>query len=114
MFARDDLTSPLNQRSQNTQRLGLNLDRTLPTEKSSGPGIEFEIPEAQSLVAIEFHLEASTFGSPRPQFSFLPSVHAGSKAKYGSGSGVVALYGSVWFTERSHGVLWARYEPFRP
>ena len=51
MFARDDLTGALQQRSQNPQRLGLNLDRALPAEKPSGPGIEFEIAETQPLVA---------------------------------------------------------------
>ena len=61
MFARNDLTSPLEQHSQNTQRLGLNLDRALPTEKSSGQGIEFEIAETQPFVAADVHPEILYF-----------------------------------------------------
>jgi hypothetical protein len=61
MFVRNDLTSPLNQRSQNTQRLGLNLNRPLPTEQSSGQRIEFEIVETQPFVAAEVYPESLYF-----------------------------------------------------
>jgi hypothetical protein len=61
MFARHDLTSPLKQRSQNTQRLGLNFDRALPTEKSCGKGFELEIAETQPFVAANIHPEILHF-----------------------------------------------------
>ena len=38
MFARNDLTSPLEQHGQNTQRLGLNLDTAAPHGKASRTG----------------------------------------------------------------------------
>ena len=55
MLARNDLTSPLEQHSKNPQGLGLNLNGALPAEKSSGPGIKFEIAETQPFVAADVH-----------------------------------------------------------
>jgi hypothetical protein len=55
MFARNDFAGFLKQRSQNAQRLGLNLDTTLPTEKSFGQGIEFKVAETQPFVTANIH-----------------------------------------------------------
>ena len=67
MFARNDLTGLLEQHSQNTQRLGLNLDRALLTEKPSSQGIEFEIAETQPFVGAACgRREILNIYAPRP------------------------------------------------